>query len=211
MISSARTSATKETQSHRIPLFWSLQGLTKSRAKSTAGPTESIANWSERGLRSACGQTSIHRTVLRRCEVSGASPNQDDSVRHARFSQRFRAIDGRARDLMCRGSGRVESTGCVTSGRRWHRRIPPFVSRVGAALSRSHDENPVPRRRRRCARRDHDPAVRCRCAAPTSPISSATPAVTRTAPSASTASSPARGGFRSCRSGFTRWTMGRAK
>ena len=32
--------------------------------------------------------------------------------------------------------GRVGSTGCVTSGRRWHRRIPPFVSRSGAALSR---------------------------------------------------------------------------
>jgi hypothetical protein len=31
--------------------------------------------------------------------------------------------------------GRVESTGCVTSGRRWHRRIPPFVSRFGAAFS----------------------------------------------------------------------------
>jgi hypothetical protein len=30
--------------------------------------------------------------------------------------------------------GRVESTGCVTSGRRWHRRIPPFVSRFGAAI-----------------------------------------------------------------------------
>jgi hypothetical protein len=33
------------------------------------------------------------------------------------------------------GCGRVESTGCVTSGRRWHRRISPFVSRFGAAFS----------------------------------------------------------------------------
>ena len=36
-----------------------------------------------------------------------------------RFSERFRACD-----LMCWVAGRVESTGCVTSGRRWHRRIP---------------------------------------------------------------------------------------
>src|SRR5216683_2313279 len=45
---------------------------------------------------------------------------------------------------MSRLAGRVGSTGCVTSGRRWHRRIPPFVSRFGAAPTRDLGiRNPV--------------------------------------------------------------------
>jgi hypothetical protein len=42
------------------------------------------------------------------------------------------ATFARARDLMWTLMGRVESTGCVTSGRRWHRRIPPFVAHDSA-------------------------------------------------------------------------------
>src|SRR5215510_10160587 len=34
---------------------------------------------------------------------------------------------------MTRSTGRVESTGCVTSGRRWHRRTPCSIHRFGAA------------------------------------------------------------------------------
>ena len=121
----------------------------------------------------------------------------------------------RACDLMSR-SGRAESTGCVNSGRRWHRRIPscklsdfarPFV--FSAVALRALDDIPdegiaVPR-----SWHLHSFAVRlvgagvslAGCATRhRSPISNTIPAATRTAPSRSKASSPARGGCRSSRS-----------
>jgi len=55
---------------------------------------------------------------------TAVSPAQDaaESKMH-RFIEAS-AVAGRACDLMMSSMGRVESTGCVTSGRRWHRRIP---------------------------------------------------------------------------------------
>src|SRR5712691_3502074 len=65
-------------------------------------------------------------------EVSRASPSEDASGRYPHFFVDFRHRPAGTR-LDGPPAGRVESTGCVTSGRRWHRRIPPFVSRFGAA------------------------------------------------------------------------------
>ena len=137
---------------------------------------------------------------------------QDAAARQLRVFGRNSAALGTGTGFDVAGVGRVESTGCVTSGRRWHRRIPCSSHRFGAALStetpmtkhfRASPSSPRSRRSRRVAR--------CRSAARISRISRSTRAATRTAPSASTASSPARGAFRSCRSASTRSTMGRVK
>jgi len=49
------------------------------------------------------------------------------------FQEIQRSASGMRFDEQTRG--RVGSTGCVTSGRRWHRRSPVVVSRTGAASS----------------------------------------------------------------------------
>ena len=65
---------------------------------------------------------------------TAVSPAQDaaESKMH-RFIEAS-AVGGRACDLMMSSTGRVESTGCVTSGRRWHRRIPSLFHRFGAII-----------------------------------------------------------------------------
>src|SRR3954466_10291731 len=66
-------------------------------------------------------------------ERSSARPRFRTAARGLLLFQVNFAPNGWARDLMGWTAGRVGSTGCVTSGRRWHRRIPPFVSRFGVA------------------------------------------------------------------------------
>src|SRR3954454_21090378 len=68
-------------------------------------------------------------------ERSSARPRFRTAARGLLLFQVNFAPNGWARDLMGWTAGRVGSTGCVTSGRRWHRRIPPFVSRFGVAHS----------------------------------------------------------------------------
>src|SRR5439155_10223825 len=91
--------------------------------------------------------TAVQKTVQRPVSVQGRRPIDREIFRC------FSCISA-GTHLEVQTVGRVGSTGCVTSGRRWHRRIPPFVSlirrgplsevppsRYRASADKSHDAN----------------------------------------------------------------------
>src|SRR5258708_25028052 len=62
-----------------------------------------------------------------------SSPRKDGQVAESSdFGRIPRVLTGMRFDVKV--AGRVESTGCVTSGRRWHRRIPSLFHRFGAIV-----------------------------------------------------------------------------